>query len=82
MDRFATLALEQWREARPTLVASLEREGTLRYYLQRASDQTSEVLAQLIGGGASWDQAWEKASREELFLPAEEDAPDLVLPPL
>ncbi len=81
MDRFANLALEQWSEARPKLVQQLRAQGTLKLYLQRASDRTSEVLGDLVDGGASWDQAWEKASREELFLPAEEDVPDLTLPP-
>jgi hypothetical protein len=53
MDRFATLAKEQWAEARPRLVAKLQKEGTLDLYLQRASDQTnnvtvtSEMLAKL-----------------------------------
>jgi hypothetical protein len=33
-----------------------------------------------VESGASYDQAWEQAS-QELYLPTEEDSPDLILPP-
>jgi hypothetical protein len=64
------------------MVAKLQKAGTLDLYLQRASDQTGSLLVDLIDSGGKWHEAREQASREELFLPAEEDAPDLVLPPL
>ena len=35
----------------------------LDQYLERATDRAAEVLAELLDGGASYDQAWELVVR-------------------
>jgi hypothetical protein len=69
LSRWARDAKEMWEIQNPKLVRALKRQGVLDEYLEKAADRASEVLAELIDGGASYDQAMEIVVREYLALP-------------
>jgi hypothetical protein len=69
LSAWARDAKEMWEIQNPKLVRELTRQGVLDEYLERAADRASEVLAELIDDGASYDQAMEIVVREYLALP-------------
>ena len=69
LSAWARDAKEMWEIQNPKLVRELKRQGVLDEYLEKAADRAAEVLAELVDGGASYDQAWELVAREYLALP-------------
>jgi hypothetical protein len=69
LSLLARHAKEMWEIQNPKLVRELKRQGVLDEYLEKAADLASEVMAELIAGGASYDQAMELVAREYLPLP-------------
>ena len=68
---------EHWKEHRPKLYAELQKNGQLHQRAVKAVDQTQEELLDLVNQGANYDQAWEAVRERHMFLPSEEDQPDL-----
>lgn len=75
-------AKEHWRKYRPKMSRDLERQGKLDAALYAAQELTAKALADaILRDGLSHDQAWELVREEWIFLPDEEDVPELGFDP-
>lgn len=63
-----------WRTCRPTMVAELERQGKLREAVYLAQQLTGEALANLVGRGVPYDEAWKLIGGQWAELPHEQGA--------
>jgi hypothetical protein len=61
----------------PNAVAKLEQAGKLDEWAEKAADRAGEESARMIESGMSCLEAQSEAKRNHLFLPAEEDMPEL-----
>ena len=77
LNSLALQAKEHWKKVRPKLYQSLKESRKLDQAAQRAADLTSERFGQAIENGLSHDQAWELVREQFVFLPSEEDVPNL-----
>ena len=75
-------AKEHWKEHRPKMYRQLEESGRLEDALYAAQELTVAAMADLIERGVNWYQAWELIREEWLFLPSEEDVPELGSDPM
>ncbi len=70
-------AVEHWKKYRPKMYAQLQKSGRLNEEAESAAKKTSEALNDLLEQGYSHDQAWEAVKENWMFLPSEEDQPNL-----
>jgi hypothetical protein len=64
--------LNHWRQNRPQMVSELEKSNRLEQAVLEAQEATSNLLYDLISvQKMEYQTAWELATREEAFLPAE-----------
>lgn len=77
MESLAHLAIEHWQKVRPKLYAELKASGDLERLARAAAKRTREAHANLIEQGWAPDQAWEAVREDWVFLPSEEDQPNL-----
>jgi hypothetical protein len=71
------LANEHWKVHRPRLYSELQRKGTLTKVLAETQESASDMMIRLIQRGMYEHEAWEIVSRQCIFLPDEEDMPNL-----
>ena len=77
MESLAHKAKEHWKNVRPRMYAELKASGKLDELAQAAARSTREAVAALVEKGWSDDQAWEAVREDWVFLPSEEDLPNL-----
>lgn len=80
MDRLTQIgrmADRHWQEHRPRMYQALKAAGNLEPALLQAQEQTKETLAQLIGQGVPYQEAWEQVREMWILLPDEETSPTL-----
>ena len=70
-------AKKSWQENNPKLYAELQKSGNLNQAAKRAAEQTSDDLLSMVNQGYDYQSAWEAVRERYLFLPSEEDQPDL-----
>lgn len=71
LARWAALARRHWREFQPRRYRRLQRAGHLERELAAAARLTADAMADWVGQGATWDEAWE-ATRALYLFPTEE----------
>ena len=71
------MAEKQWRRARPMMVKRLEEVGLLSQALRMAADVTAEQMFEMTLAGAEPNAARSEAMSEFLFLPDEDEIPEL-----
>ena len=74
---WTTLAEKQWRQARPMMVKRLEEVGQLSRALRMAADATAEQMFEMTNRGVEPTAARSEAMSEFLFLPDEDEVPEL-----
>ena len=74
---WALQAAEHWKEFRPRLHQQLQQSGRLEEAAKKAVQLTQDELGQLVEKGANYQEAWELVREKYLFLPSEEDQPEL-----
>ena len=67
---------KHWREFRPKMYRGLKRSGKLDEIILHEEERALNMLEKLEKQGLNPDQAWEIV-REEIFLPSEDDQPEL-----
>jgi len=78
LDSWAQQAIQHWKEFRPSLYRELKSTGKLDEAAQNASDQTEQDIEDLVlKHGMPYQDAWEAVRERYLFLPSEEDVPNL-----
>jgi len=77
LSPWARQAKEHWRKYRPKLYAELFRNGQLDERAQKAADQTNKEYLDGIMNGMLPHESWEAVRERHMFLPAEEDVPNL-----
>jgi hypothetical protein len=74
--------LEHWKRYRPTMAQNLEQQSQLQQAVFAAQELTTDLLYELtVVRKMDYQIAWEMATREWAFLPAEEDQPRLSFDP-
>jgi hypothetical protein len=74
-------AKAHWKQFRPKMYAELEKKGLLHERAVKAAEQTEDDLLHLVNEeGLDHQAAWEAVRERYLFLPSEEDQPDLAGP--
>jgi hypothetical protein len=81
LDGGGLQALNHWKEFRPKMYAELEKSGRLYEAAQQAADQTMDALMALLQKGMDYQTAWESVREQWMFLPSEEDLPELGVDP-
>lgn len=74
---WAHAAAEHWRKYRPKMYAELVAGGQLERRANKAAKLTREALVESIHNGMPYDQAWEAVREMWMYLPNEEDVPNL-----
>lgn len=74
---WASAAAKQWKKYRPKMYQELVKTGQLESRANKAAEQTRDALADLISQGVPYDQAWESVREMWIYLPSEEDVPNL-----
>ena len=77
LSGWAHQAADHWKRFRPKLYQQLQSSGRLEEAANRAAELTKDELSLLIERGASHQEAWEQVREKYLFLPSEEDQPEL-----
>jgi hypothetical protein len=74
--------LEHWKRYRPKMAQSLAQENQLQSAVFAAQELTTDLLYELtVLKKMDYQMAWEMATREWAFIPAEEDQPVLSFDP-
>jgi hypothetical protein len=74
--------LQHWKRYRPTMAESLTLQNQLQQAVFAAQELTTDLLYELaVVRKMDYQIAWEMATREWAFLPAEEDQPRLSFDP-
>ena len=81
LDAGALQAIAHWKEFRPKLYHELLKSNRLELAAQEASDLTADAVSALQKKGLSHQEAWESVRENWLFLPSEEDLPELGVDP-
>lgn len=77
VEPWVTEARVHWRKYRPTMYRQLERSGKLTERLEKAARRAhNECIASIQAGMTPWE-AESEAKKNHLFLPAEEDMPEI-----
>jgi len=79
LSAWASQTKEHWKKHRPKLYQGLQKSGRLDEAARRAVSLTEDELGELIEKGLHFDQAWELVREKYMFLPSEEDQPELGL---
>jgi len=74
-------AKQHWKEFRPKLYEELQKSGKLHEAAVRAAQQTQDDLLDAVNKGQDYQSAWEAVRERYLYLPSEEDQPDLAANP-
>jgi hypothetical protein len=77
LSLWATEARNHLLKYRPKMASQLEQAGKLDDWAEKASDRAVEEYVQSIQNGMHPLEAQSEAKRNHLFLPAEEDMPEL-----
>jgi len=77
LSLWATEAKNHLLKYRPKMAAELQNSGKLDESAEKAANRAVEEYAQSVGNGMSALEAQSEAKRNHLFLPAEEDMPEL-----
>ncbi len=77
MESLAHQAKEHWKKLRPRMYTELKASGDLEPLARAAAERTRKAHANLIEQGWAPDQAWEAVRENWVFLPSEEDLPNL-----
>ena len=77
VGHYGILANDHWREHRPRLYSELQRSGTLTKVLAETNEAASDMIIRLIHKGLYEHEAFEIVSRQYIFLPDEDDMPNL-----
>ena len=68
---FKRMAQRHWKKYLPNLTAALTKEGTFDQETERAAQQASEELANMVNRGAQLEAAKEIVLKEYILLPPE-----------
>jgi len=74
---WVTQAKAHWKLFRPKMYADLEKQGLLHERAVEAAEQTQSDLDSCLDAGLDYQGAWEAVRERYLFLPSEEDEPNL-----
>jgi hypothetical protein len=77
LSPWAIEAKTHLQKYRPIMASELERSGKLDDWAQNAANRAIEESARSIENGMSPLEALSEAKKNHLFLPAEEDMPEL-----
>jgi len=77
LSLWATEAKNHLLKYRPKMAAELQNSGKLDEWAEKAANRAVEEYAQSVENGMSALEAQSEAKRNHLFLPAEEDMPEL-----
>lgn len=77
LSRWATEAKDHLLKYRPKMASQLSHSGKLDDWAESAANRAGEESARSIENGMSCLEAQSEAKRNHLFLPAEEDIPEL-----
>jgi hypothetical protein len=76
------LILDHWRRYRPMMVEKLDQGNQLQQAVFAAQELTGDLLYELtVVQKMDYQFAWEIATKEWVFLPDEEDQPQLSFDP-
>ena len=78
---WAEEAKEHWRKYRPRLYKELAKSGQLEERAVRAAESASNQYVAYVESGMDPLEAQSEAKRNYLFLPCEEDEPELAADP-
>jgi hypothetical protein len=68
--------LKHWRDHLPQMVSALKKENRLGEAIQEAQELTADLLYELVSvKKMDYQAAWEIATREWAFVPAEKRPP-------
>jgi hypothetical protein len=81
LDRWATEAKAHLLKHRPKMAAQLQEQGKLDDWAQKVADKAGDEYAQSVQNGMSPLEAESEAKRNHMFLPCEEDQPELGVDP-
>lgn len=77
LGRWATEAKAHLLKYRPKMAAELQEQGKLDDWAQKAADRAGEEYAQSVENGMFPLEAESEAKKNHMFLPGEEDMPEL-----
>lgn len=73
LNRLGEMILKHWTTHRPMLVEELKKTNQLQLALRQAQEQTGDLLYHLtVVQKMEYRAAWELATREWAFVPAED----------
>ena len=70
-------AAKHWRAFRPTMVAEMEAEGRLEEFAVQAAQQARDEFGRMVEKGTHPEAAREMVMSRYIFLPSEDERPDL-----
>ena len=70
-------AAKHWRAFRPTMVAEMEAEGRLEEFAAQAAQQAREEFGRMVAKGTNPETAREIVISRYIFLPGEDEQPNL-----
>jgi hypothetical protein len=74
---WAALAKQHLKEHRPNLYKALLQAGTLEQHCEEASNRAVDQMYEAVHQGVPWPEARIQAMRENIYLPSEEEQPNL-----
>jgi hypothetical protein len=77
MESLVLQAKEHWRQYRPKMYAALEASGQLDQMAREAAQRHEDALYALIQKGLKFHEAEALVREDFVFLPSEEDQPEL-----
>jgi hypothetical protein len=77
LQGWARATADHWKEHRPRMYQELVESGELEARAKQAVELTRDALAEAIAHGMKYDQAWPAVREMWMYLPAEEDVPNL-----
>ena len=81
LGRWATEARQHLLKYRPKMAKELESQGKLNDWAKRAADRAANEYARGVENGMFPLEAESESKRNHMFLPAEEDQPELGVDP-
>ena len=76
-DHWVEQTKEHWKQFRPKMYADLQAKGVLHQRAVKAASQTSDDVLNAVNQGQDYQSAWEENRQRYMFLPSEDDQPDL-----
>jgi hypothetical protein len=81
LGRWATEAKQHLQKYRPRMAAELESQGKLDEWAKKAADRAADEASLSIENGMRPLEAESEAKRNHMFLPSQEDQPELAAVP-